>query len=172
MTYFSKLALAALLATATLPVATLSALAQDVTVGALTLSGAWTRSTPPQARAGGGFLTITNSGEADRLVAAVSPVSNRTEIHEMAVVDGVMKMREMADGVEVPAGGTLELKPGSYHVMFMDIVEPLKEGETVTATLTFEKAGDVEVAFTVEKMGAKGMSGHGMPGHGKQGMKE
>ena len=89
----------------------------------------------------------------------------------MAVQDGVMKMREMVDGIEVPAGGALELKPGSYHVMFLELTGPLKEGESVPVTLTFEKAGTVEMSFSVEKMGAKGMSGHGM-GHGQHGAKE
>lgn len=180
MTRFAKLALAALIAVATLPAFNLPAFAADVTAGNLTLSGAWTRATPPRARAGGGFLTIANSGEADRLVSVSSPVSTRTEIHEMAVQDGVMKMREMADGVEVPAGGTLELRPGGYHVMFLELTGPLKEGESVPVTLTFEKAGTVEMSLSVEKMGAKGMSGHGMghdmgqgmSGHGQHGAKE
>ena len=89
----------------------------------------------------------------------------------MAVQDGVMKMREMAEGIEVPAGGTLELKPGGYHMMFLELAGPFKEGESVPVTLTFEKAGAVEVSLKVEKMGAKGMSGHGM-GHGQHGAKE
>ena len=171
MTRFAKFAIAALIAAATLPAFTPPAFAADVTAGNLTLSGAWTRATPPRARAGGGFLTIANSGEVDRLVSASSPVSTRTEIHEMAVQDGVMKMREMAEGIEVPAGGTLELKPGGYHMMFLELAGPFKEGESVPVTLTFEKAGAVEVSLKVEKMGAKGMSGHGM-GHGQHGAKE
>ncbi|MBL6431381.1 MAG: copper chaperone PCu(A)C [Alphaproteobacteria bacterium] len=73
----------------------------------------------------------------------------------MAVVDGVMKMREMADGIPVPPKGTLELKPGSYHVMFLGLTAPLVEGATVPVTLTFERPVR-SVPFTVEKIGAKG----------------
>lgn len=138
-------------------------------VGDIALSHAWTRATPPNAKAGGGFVIIENTGGADdRLVAASAPVSARTELHEMAVVDGIMKMREMADGIPVPAGATVELKPGGLHVMFMGLAEPLKEGGRVPVTLTFEKAGTVTVDFTIEKMGAKAMD-HGASGHGGHG---
>jgi hypothetical protein len=165
MTFFKTLLAAAALATAALATVSLPAVAGDIAHGDLTLSGAWTRATPPRAVAGGGFITIVNAGEADRLVSANASVSEKTELHEMAVADGVMKMREMADGIPVPANGTLELKPGGYHVMFMGLTAPLVEGETVPVTLTFEKAGTVEVPFAVEKIGAKGM---GMQhGHGK-----
>ncbi|WP_037547549.1 copper chaperone PCu(A)C [Stappia stellulata] len=165
MTFFKTLVVAAALATASLATVSMPAVAEEVVHGDLTLSGAWTRATPPRAVAGGGFVTIVNAGEDDRLVSATANVSDKTELHEMAVIDGVMKMREMADGIPVPAGGTLELKPGSYHVMFLGLNAPLVEGETVPVTLTFEKAGAVDVSFTVEKIGAKGM---GMkPGHGK-----
>ena len=139
------------------------ALAHDEkTVGDITVSGAWTRATPPNAKAGGGFAVIENKGASDdRLVAAASDVAASTELHEMTVNDGVMKMREMADGISVPANGTLELKPGSYHVMFMGLKAPLKQGEIVPVTLTFEKAGSVTLDFKVERIGAKG------PEHGE-----
>ncbi|MBB99332.1 MAG: hypothetical protein CML67_07325 [Rhodobacteraceae bacterium] len=164
MTFFKTLFVAAALASASLATASLPAVAEDIALGDLTLSGAWTRATPPRAIAGGGFITIVNTGEEDRLVSAQAGVSDKTELHEMTVVDGVMKMREMAGGIPVPAKGTLELKPGSYHVMFLGLTAPLVEGATVPVTLTFEKAGSVEVPFTVEKIGAKGMGmqqGHG-----------
>jgi hypothetical protein len=156
-------ALCAALALSALAVAPV--VAQDTkTVGDITVSGAWTRATPPRAKAGGAFAVIENKGPADdRLVSAASDVAPRTELHEMAVTDGVMKMREMADGIPVPAGGTLELKPGSYHVMFFDLATPLKEGDMVPVTLTFEKAGPVTLDFKVERIGAKG------PGHGEHG---
>ncbi|SDT93053.1 copper chaperone PCu(A)C [Stappia sp. ES.058] len=152
MTFLKSLVVAAALATVSLP-----AVAQDIVLGDLTLSDAWTRATPPRAVAGGGFITIVNAGKGDRLVSAAANVSDKTELHEMAVTDGVMKMREMADGIPVPAGETLELKPGSYHVMFLGLNAPLKQGDVVPVTLTFEKAGSVEVSFSVEKIGAKGM---------------
>lgn len=146
--------------------------AADVTLGDLTLSKTWTRATPPKARAGGGFVEIKNAGsEADRLVAASSPVSEKTELHEMVVKDGVMVMREKEGGIEVPAGETVALKPGGLHIMFMGLKEPLVEGTQVPVKLTFEKAGDVEIMLDVEKMGTKTMS-HGAMGHGNMNMKQ
>ena len=101
---------------------------------------------------GGGFMTITNKGaEADRLVSIAAPeVSDDVQIHEMAVENNVMKMRQLPEGIEIPAGGTVELKSGGLHVMFMKIKHPFKEGESFKATLTFEKAGPVEVNFKIE----------------------
>ena len=159
MTFLKTAATCAALALSALVAA--PALAHDIkALGDITVSAPWTRATPPRARAGGGFVTIVNGGGADRLVSASANVSKRTELHEMTVTDGVMKMREMADGIPIPAGGTLELKPGSYHVMFLELTGPLKEGENVPVTLTFEKAGEITVDFKVERMGAKG------PDHG------
>lgn len=169
MNIIKSVALAVALTATSLP-----ALAADVTLGELTLSDAWTRATPPNAQAGGGFVTIANKGGDDRLVSAAANVSAKTELHEMAVIDGVMKMRPMADGIAIPAGETVALKPGGLHVMFIGLNAPLKQGETVPVTLTFEKAGPVEVTFSVEKIGAKGMGmNHGAGGHGgmKNGMK-
>lgn len=158
-----RLAAPALLA-ATLFVA--PALAHDKkTVGDITVSNVWTRATPPNARAGGGFAVIENKGaEEDRLVSVASDIAESTELHEMTVSDGVMKMREMADGITVPASGTLELKPGGFHVMFMGLKAPLKQGELVPVTLTFEKAGSVTLDFKVERLGARGPE-HGENGH-------
>lgn len=162
MNIFKSVALAVALCATSLP-----ALAADVTLGDLTLSDAWTRATPPNARAGGGFVTIANEGDDDRLVSVASNVSEKTELHEMAVTDGVMKMRPLTDGIAIPAGETVALKPGGLHVMFIGLNSPLKQGEAVPVTLTFEKAGPVEVTFSVEKIGAKGMGmGHGAGGHG------
>ena len=137
------------------------AAAADVTAGDLTIRDAWTRATAPSAKVGGGYLTIINKGQdADRLVDVESTVSERGEIHEMVVKDGVMSMSKMADGLPVPAGETVTLEPGGLHVMFIDLKTPLKEGETVTARLTFEKAGSVDVTFDIRAMGQR-QSHHG-----------
>jgi copper(I)-binding protein len=98
-----------------------TALAHDYKVGALVIDHPWSRATPGGAKVGGGYLTVENKGAAsDRLVAATAPaIAGRTEIHEMAVTDGVMTMRPLADGIAIPAGGKVEFKPGGYHVMFM-----------------------------------------------------
>jgi len=121
----------------------------------------YARATAPGAAVGGGYATIRNTGtSADRLVGATSPVSARAELHEMAVVDNVMRMREVK-GIDVPANGALELKPGGYHLMFMELKAPLKQGDKVPVTLKFEKAGDVKVELSVEGMAAGRGHGHG-----------
>jgi len=135
-----------------------------IMAGDLKIEKPWTRATPPNAKVGGGYLTITNTGSgADRLVSASSAIAAKVEIHDMKVTDGVMKMRPLKDGLEIPAGETVTLKPGGLHVMFMKLAEPLKEGEMVKATLNFEKAGTVDVMFPIAKIGAKS-AGHGMHG--------
>lgn len=142
-----------------------AAQAAPITLGDLTLSGPFTRATPPGAPVAGGFLTVANAGADDRLVAARVDFAGRAEIHEMAMEGDVMKMRQLSDGLAIPAGATVELKPGGYHLMFMDLKQPLVEGETVKVTLQFEKAGEVEVPMTVGPMNA-GKRGGKDGGHG------
>jgi copper(I)-binding protein len=90
--------------------------------------------------------------ETDRLLAASSQFSAKTEVHEMSMDNGVMRMRELPKGIEIKAGETLTLKSGSYHIMFMGLAANLKAGEAQKATLVFEKAGKIEVDFNVEAM--------------------
>lgn len=149
------------------------AAADPVKVGDLELTGLWTRATPPRAVAAGAFLTITNTGSAaDTLVAVASPVAGIGEVHEMKVEDGVMTMRPLEDGLAIPAGGTVVLEPGGYHIMLMDLKAPLVKGEDIDVTLTFEKAGSVETTLHVAPIGAPGPDGsagghdHDM-GHGE-----
>lgn len=124
-------------------------------IGDLEIKGAWTRQAPPAATVLGGYATITNNGvEADRLIAASADFARKTKIHEMAVTDGVMKMKELENGLEVPAGETVALKPGSFHLMFMQATSP-KEGEVVKVELTFEKAGTVSVMLPVAAIGTR-----------------
>lgn len=165
MTFFKSVAAATLLS-----LVSFAALAHDITAGELTLSNAWTRATPPKAKAGGGFVDITNAGtEADRLVAVRSDAAAKVEIHEMAVTDGVMTMRPLADGLEIPAGETVALKPGGFHIMFMGLAHPFKQGGSIPVVLSFEKAGDVALELPVAKLGAKSPDGmdHGNMDHGK-----
>jgi copper(I)-binding protein len=144
-----------------------AATAHDYKIGTLEIAHPWARATPGGARVGGGYLVVANKGEAaDRLVSATATVSDRVEIHEMAVKDGVMTMRPLAAGLEIPAGGTVALKPGSFHLMLMGLKQPLKEGERFAGTLTFEKAGKVEVEFRVEKIAAPGADGEHDKDHG------
>jgi len=121
-----------------------------VTVGAIEISGAFSRATLPNAPVAGGYLTITNTGATDdRLVSATSPIAAATQIHQMTVENDVMKMRELGDGIVIPAGQTVTLQPGGLHIMFMKLGGPLVEGTTVPVTLTFETAGTVAVDLAV-----------------------
>jgi copper(I)-binding protein len=117
----------------------------------ITVKGAFARPSPSAGGTGGVFLTITNnSGAADRLVGASTPAAKMVEIHETIDDNGVMKMRPVAGGFEIPAGGELELKPGGKHLMLMGLTQPLTEGGEVEVTLKFEKAGDVTVKAPVK----------------------
>jgi copper(I)-binding protein len=124
-------------------------------LGDLTVTSPWTRATPGGAKIAGGYLKITNSGKTpDRFVGVKSEPTDHVEIHEMSMSDGVMKMRPLPNGLEIKPGETVELKSGGYHLMFMDIKQPLKQGDTFKATLQFEKAGSLDVSFSVRALGA------------------
>lgn len=157
------------LAAALITLAGLSAAhAHGFTLGDLKIGHPWAKITLPGAKVGGGYLKITNNGSTDdRLVSITTDRAGTAQIHEMKMENDVMKMRELPDGLAVPAGQTVELTPGGLHVMFMDLKQPLAEGEKVKATLTFEKAGKVEVEFNVEKpktdAKADDHAGHKMP---------
>ena len=132
--------------------------------GELTLAAPFARATLPNQPVAGAFLTITNNGaQDDVLVGVSSPIAARGEVHEMAMSGDTMQMRKLEDGLVIPAGETVELKPGGYHLMFMKLNGALVEGETMTATLEFANAGAVEVTFSISPRGAKSMdhSGHG-----------
>lgn len=151
------------------------ALAKDYTAGSLKIEQPWARATPKGAPVGGGYFTITNTGNTpDRLVGGSVPVSSGFEIHEMAMDNGVMKMRMLPNGLEIKPGETVALKPGGYHLMFTGLKDQLKQGESFKGTLQFEKAGKVDVEFAVEGMaatGAGGGSGHGGMPMNHDGMK-
>ena len=105
----------------------------------------------PGAPVAAGYISITNNSDsADRLVAAETSFAGMTQIHEMSVTDGIMRMRQLKKGLEIPAGATVLLKSGGYHIMFMRLKESPKAGEVRKVTLTFEKAGTMEMDFTVK----------------------
>lgn len=135
--------------------------------GAVAIEAPWIRATPGGAKVAGGYVTLRNAGrEPDRLTGAAIPGAGRTEIHSMSMEGGVMKMAPVAGGLALPPGETVALKPGGYHLMFLDLKDGLKAGETVAGTLTFERAGTVPVTFTVAPIGAQGP---GKEGAGKEG---
>lgn len=132
-----------------------AAVGHDFQAGSITINHPWSRATPPVAPVAGGYLTLTNDGDmADRLVSISSPLSERVEIHESTVSDGIASMRPVQNGIEIAAGETVELQPGGTHIMFLKPSGPLKEGERFAAELTFEQAGTIEVEFVVQGMGA------------------
>jgi copper(I)-binding protein len=159
--------MAALTATALLCAAAGGAFAHDFTIGEIELDQPWSRATAPGAPTGAGYVVIDNDGAADRLVSATAEIAGRTEIHEMSMNAGVMTMRALPDGLEIPADGEVKLEPGSYHLMFFDLKQPIKRGVPFKGTLTFEKAGTVAVEFAVEAAGAKG-SDHDDHSHGTE----
>ena len=143
--------------------------AQQIKSGDLILDQAWTRATPGGANVGGGYLTIDNKGAtADKLIGGSSAVAGRVEVHEMAMNNGVMTMRLLKDGLPIPAGQSVKLAPGGYHIMLMELKAPLKKGDKIPVTLKFEKAGDVKVTLDVQDIGAtspaSGHMDHTMPG--------
>ena len=136
------------------------AAAHDYTLKSLSIDHAFARATPPGAKSGGAFFVVTNAGAApDKLVRAASPIAGSVELHQMAMDGGVMRMRALPS-MDVPPGGRLELQPGGYHVMMLDLKQPLKAGDKVPLTLTFERAGNIDIAVEVEAMGATGVMTH------------
>ncbi|MGY2051306.1 DUF1775 domain-containing protein [Methylobacterium sp. JK268] len=138
-----------------------AAAAPPIKAGDLTIEGPWLRATPGGAKVAGGYLRVTNTGSApDRLVGASIPLAARGEVHEMSTANGVMRMAPVEGGLAIKPGETVELKPGGYHLMFMDLSAPVRAGEPVSGTLTFERAGTVPVSFQVGAIGASGPGGH------------
>jgi copper(I)-binding protein len=133
-----------------------AALAEDVAAGALKIIAPWARATPKGASVGGAYMKITNTGSApDRLIGGTSDIAGRFEIHEMSMDNGVMKMRPIANGIEIKPSQTIEFGPSGYHVMLVGLNRQLMQGDHFKAALQFAKAGRVEVDFTVESIGAK-----------------
>ena len=145
-------ALAALLAT---PVR-----AEDVKAGDLVITQAWSRATPSGAKVAGAYVTIENKGgAADKLIGGSGDVAGRVEIHEMAMDNGVMKMRPLDQGLVIEPGKTVKLAPGGNHMMLLDLKTQLKQGDKVPVTLQFEKAGKVNVSLDVQGVGAQAPGG-------------
>ena len=99
-----------------------AASAHEFKLGELTIGHPWSRATLPGAKVAAGYLTVKNAGStADRLVSVTADIAGKGVIHEMTVKDGVMTMRPLTTGLEIPAGGEVKLEPGSYHLMFMGL---------------------------------------------------
>ncbi|MCR9112293.1 MAG: copper chaperone PCu(A)C [Rhodobacteraceae bacterium] len=149
---FKSTFLAGLIAAAT----ALPAAAADIMV-----MDSYARAAMANAKTGAAFLMIHNTGETDdRLVAAASPAAKRVELHtHIESGDGIMKMVHVEEGFELPAGGMIEMKRGGKHVMFMGLTDPFEQGEMIPLTLTFEKAGEMQIEVPVD---LERQDGHGM----------
>lgn len=128
------------------------ALALPAFAGDIMINDPYARSSGPSAKTGAAFFGIMNkTDQDDRLIAATSDVAKRVELHtHIETADGVMQMREVEDGFPIEAGGMHMLQRGGDHVMFMGLIRPMVQGETVSVTLTFEKAGDVVVEIPID----------------------
>jgi len=145
----------AILLAGMLAIAAGAARANDYKVGALEIDNPWSRAVPRGATVAAGYMTIKNTGsEPDRLVGGSTPVAGKFEVHEMSMDKGVMKMRPLPEGLEIKPGETVELKPSSFHIMMTGLKQTIQKGKPFKASLTFEKAGPVDVEFTVEGVGA------------------
>ena len=132
--------------------ASLAAPAQDIKLGSITIAKPYARATASGQSTGGGFFTLDNAGADDKLLSASADVSTSVELHSMAMEGDVMRMRQV-DGVELPAGKRVELKPGGLHIMFVGLKAPLKAGESFPLKLRFQKAGEVTVKVNIEAAG-------------------
>lgn len=148
-----------------------AAAAQDYTIGGIKISKVWTREAPAGAPVAAGFMTITNTGkEPDTLVGGSIPIAERFEVHEMKLEGGIMKMRRLDPGLTIRPGETVVLKPGSFHLMFINLKQAPKRGTPVKGTLIFEKAGRIDVEYAVAPIGARELGDGVQPG-GKDGSK-
>jgi hypothetical protein len=130
--------------------------------GALRVEAAWARPTVQGQAGGGGFLRIVGGAVDDRLLSARAGVAKEVELHTMEMDGNVMRMRAI-EAIAVPAGKTVELKPGGQHVMFVGLTQTLKSGAHFPLTLRFEKAGEVQVEMQVmtQAMTPASAAGHG-----------
>ena len=129
-----------------------NSLAHEYKIGNLKILHPYIIETPPGAVVAGGYMKIVNtSNQFDRLNAVVVKFAESSKIHEMKMENDVMKMREVKGGLKIPAHGSVELKQGGYHIMFMNIIKSMTAGETYEGILFFEKSGNIKVLFSVEE---------------------
>jgi periplasmic copper chaperone A len=131
-----------------------AALAHEYQLKSLSIDHPFARATPPGAKSGGAFFVVENAGATpDKLIGVTSPLAGNAEIHQMTMDGGVMRMRAVL-ALDIPPGGKVELKPGGYHVMLLDLKQPFKVGDKVPLTLTFQNAGSIGVSVDVEPIGS------------------
>ena len=139
--------------------------AEEIKAGDLVITQAWSRATPGGARVAGGYLTIENKGSApDRLIGGSAEVSDKIQVHEMSMNNGVMTMRQLDKGLAIEPGKTVKLAPGGIHLMMLNPKSPFRQGDKVPVTLEFERAGKVKVSLDVQGVGAQAPAGAGSAG--------
>jgi len=136
--------------------ATTTASAADYDVGSIHISQPWSRATPKGASTGAAYMTLANNGKTpDRVNCVSSDASAECQIHSVTIDDnGVMQMRPVEGGLEIKPGETVTLKPGSFHMMLLNLKHPLEQGNAMKATLKFDSAGTVDVEYPVLAIGA------------------
>lgn len=133
----------------------------NVKTDKIIIKNGWARENIPPTKLSAGFMIIENPTDTeDVLLKAESGVSNVVEVHEMVHKDDKMMMQEVKDGIKIPAKGKIMLKPGGFHIMFIDLKNDIKKGETVEMTLHFKNAGAQTITVPVKKLMMK-MKGHG-----------
>jgi copper(I)-binding protein len=135
--------------------------------GSITIESPWARATPGGAKTGAAYMTVVNKGNSpDRLIGAATPVADNVQFHKDSEEKGVARMRQLPS-VDIAPGATVSFKPGDMHMMLVGLKQPLKEGQTIPLTLTFENAGKLDVTAAVAKVGAMqhGDMGRMMHGH-------
>lgn len=165
MSVFRVLKLALIVMAATVS----GSFAMDIKAGDLIIRNPVIPATVASAPVAAGYLEISNTGnDADRLVGVSADLSEKAEIHTMKMVEGVMRMRPLADGIEIGPGETVLLKKGGMHLMFMRLQQPMQVGESHRVILVFERAGSVEVGMKVvdpASLGGSGTMDHSHSGH-------
>jgi copper(I)-binding protein len=146
-----------------LTLAAVPAIAQEFTSGDITIDQPWSRATPKGAPVAGGYMVIHNNGKtADRLTGGSFDFAGKVQVHEMTMQNGVMKMRPLTAGLEIPPGGTVTLDPDGDHLMFMNLKRPLTQGEAVKGVLDFQHAGKIPVELKVGGIGDRGPAATGL----------
>jgi len=135
-----------------------SALATDYKAGSVEIINPWSRATPKGAKTAVGYMTIKNNGTtSERLLGGSTDAANAFQLHSMVMENGVAKMRELPS-VEIKPGETIAFTPGGSHTMFVNLKHPLSKSERVNGTLIFERAGKVQIEYSVEGIGAQNAS--------------
>ena len=147
-----------------LAVSAAPALAREFKAGDIVVEKPWARATPKGAPVGGAYLTIENKGATpDRLTGGTADFAT-VEIHQMKSENGVMTMRQLKDGLNIPAHGSVGLTPGGTHIMFAHLTKPLVKGDKLKVTFNFDNAGPIAVEIPVEGLGSTGPSHSGEMG--------